>query len=180
MTDLTLAQLSSPVLVGSGLLFGFVFGELRRSRAEGQSASPFPTIGASRRAISRELNHARRVRRPLSVVLLRFEGERSREAEFLAALAEVGRREIDLWIGGPRAGETLIVAPETGPTEARGLLERLAAALPDWASVGLAQAVATFPDHGLTFEVLLERCEETGRRLESVGSDATQRARLRA
>lgn len=124
-----------------------------------------------------EMARSRRHRRPLSVTVLALDPT-SLELAIDSASEEVQRavrsryvhgkvaqtiaeqlRRSDLLFEDPATGHFVVVSPETSSDGTTLLVERISRAIQP-SSVRLASGHATFPDHALTFEQLVERAQE--------------------
>lgn len=132
-----------------------------------------------------QMSASRRMRRPLSVLILeadarslnmmihRFVQELQRammQRYVLAVTARVLARHLrrtDLIIEDGRPGRLILVAPETPEDNARLLGDRLAHLVQDRLGITARYGVATFPDHSLTFEDLLDSAERHLRQVQS-------------
>lgn len=141
--------------------------------------------------IQAELYRSRRFHRPLSIVILEKEwsnapsnfgkaGHDPQRAlmeeyvfavmvrEFLAKL-----RQTDILLEQEKKGRLVIVSPDTDHTGIKNLIERLRP-LTQSEFISMNFGAATFPDHGLTFEQLLEQAEiDLHQRLKS-GANTTE------
>lgn len=131
-----------------------------------------------------QMSASRRMRRPLSVLILeadarslnmmihRFVQELQRammQRYVLAVTARVLARHLrrtDLIIEDGKPGRLILVAPETPEDNARLLGDRLAHLVQDRLGITARYGVATFPDHSLTFEDLLDAAERHLRQMQ--------------
>ncbi|MBL0217452.1 MAG: sigma 54-interacting transcriptional regulator [Myxococcales bacterium] len=90
-----------------------------------------------------EVDRARRYRRPLGLVMLRFTGPTEAMDEFVTAFAPTLRR-MDL-LAEYSAEELALVLPETGPTAMHSVIERVSKAP---AGLSVTTGAATFPADG--------------------------------
>lgn len=123
--------------------------------------------------VQREMVSSRRNQRPLSLVLLQTEAESMNmlmhrliqdiqrlmmQRYLLSSVARVLSRHVrrtDLIIEGPEPGQLVLLAPETGTDEAEAFGGRMAQVTRERLGVDTNFSVATFPEHALTYEELL-------------------------
>jgi hypothetical protein len=126
--------------------------------------------------IEAEIYRSRRFRRPLSVVVLEQETKNLQaniknltqnaqrailEQYFSVILAKelaAQLRETDLLLENEKNGRLVILSPDTGVNEAETLIKRLNG-LTESTEFSIKFGAATFPDHALAFEQLLEHAE---------------------
>lgn len=126
--------------------------------------------------IEAEIYRSRRFRRPLSVVVLEQETKNLQaniknltqnaqrailEQYFSVILAKelaAQLRETDLLLENEKNGRLVILSPDTGVNEAETLIKRLNG-LTESTEFSIKFGSATFPDHALAFEQLLEHAE---------------------
>lgn len=139
-----------------------------------------------------EMARSRRHRRPLSVTVLALDPT-SLELAIDSASEEVQRavrsryvhskvartigeqlRRSDLLFEDPATGHFVVVSPETSSDGTSLLVERISRAIQP-TSVRLSSGHATFPDHALTFEQLVERAQD---HMESADARSAAPARV--
>lgn len=126
--------------------------------------------------IEAEIYRSRRFSRPLSVVVLEQETKNLQtniknltqnaqrailEQYFSVILAKelaAQLRETDLLLENEKNGRLVILSPDTGVNEAETLINRLNG-LTESTEFSIKFGAATFPDHALAFEQLLEHAE---------------------
>lgn len=126
--------------------------------------------------IEAEIYRSRRFRRPMSVVVLEQETKDLQanikkltqnaqrailEQYFSVILAKelaTQLRETDLLLENEKNGRLVILSPDTGVNEAETLIKRLNG-LTEGTEFSIKYGAATFPDHALAFEQLLEHAE---------------------
>jgi hypothetical protein len=126
--------------------------------------------------IEAEIYRSRRFRRPLSVVVMEQETKDLKtniknltqnaqramlEQYFTVILAKelaTQLRETDLLLENEKNGRLVILSPDTGVNEAETLIKRLNE-LTESTEFSINFGAATFPDHALAFEQLLEHAE---------------------
>jgi hypothetical protein len=172
----------------TGLLMVLVGATLARWVAQGfdefqQAVEQISLAGAGRRlrsldeiqeAVERELDHSRRMQRPLSLVLLQLEsgGLRMLAHRFISelqrALAErytltliantTSRylRKSNIVAADPASGRLLIIAPETSDAQVEALARRVGQVVSEAFAVETRLSTATLPDDALTFQALHE------------------------
>jgi GGDEF domain-containing protein len=134
--------------------------------------------------VQTQMSASRRMRRPLSVLILeadarslnmmihRFVQELQRAMMQRYVLAVTARmlarhlRRTDLIIEDGKPGRLILVAPETPEDNARLLGDRLVHLVQDRLGISARYGVATFPDHSLTFEDLLDVAERHLRQVQ--------------
>ncbi|MGQ9826390.1 MAG: GGDEF domain-containing protein [Roseiflexus sp.] len=139
-----------------------------------------------------QMSASRRMRRPLSVLILeadarslnmmihRFVQELQRammQRYVLAVTARVLARHLrrtDLIIEDGKPGRLILVTPETPEDNARLLGDRLAHLVRDRLGITARYGVATFPDHSLTFEDLLDAAERHLRQMQPEKSSSPE------
>jgi hypothetical protein len=123
--------------------------------------------------VQREMVSSRRSQRPLSLVLLQTEADSMNmlmhrliqdiqrlmmQRYLLSSVARVLSRAVrrtDLIIEGPEPGQLVLLAPETDTDEAQAFGDRMAQVTRERLGVDTSFSVATFPEHALTYEELL-------------------------
>lgn len=126
--------------------------------------------------IEAEIYRSRRFRRPLSVIVLEHDSNDLKtnlknitenaqrammEQYFSVILAKelaAQLRETDLLLENDKNGRLLILSPDTGVEESETLIKRLTS-LTKGTEFSIKFGAATFPDHALAFEQLLEHAE---------------------
>jgi GGDEF domain-containing protein len=132
-----------------------------------------PVGAEAQELVQREMAISRRSQRPLSLLLLQTEPasldmmmhrliqdiQRTMLQRYL--LSTVARvltryvRRTDLVVEGPEPGQLVLLAPETAPTQAEILGERLSQMTRERLGVATSFSIVTFPEHALTYEALL-------------------------
>jgi GGDEF domain-containing protein len=128
--------------------------------------------------IQREMQYARRRNRPLSIMLMEADTERAklalsataREIQMLlarryslAALTRLLARDLrrsDFILDQTGNGRLILITPETRQDQASALLQRLNNQAQKCLGITLRSGIATFPEHGLTYEELVHQAEE--------------------
>jgi hypothetical protein len=126
--------------------------------------------------IEAEIYRSRRFRRPLSVIVLEHDtkdlqtnikklsenAQRAMMEQYfsviLAKELATQLRETDLLLENDKNGRLLILSPDTGVSESETLIKRLYS-LTKSSEFSIKFGAATFPDHALAFEQLLEHAE---------------------
>jgi hypothetical protein len=172
----------------TGLLMVLVGATLARWVAQGfdefqQAVEQISLAGAGRRLrsldeiqeqVERELDHSRRMQRPLSLVLLQVESSGLRMlvhrfiSELQRSLAErytltliantVGRhlRKSNIVTADAASGQLLIIAPETSDAQVEVLARRVGQVVSETFAVETRLSTATLPDDAVTFQALHE------------------------
>jgi len=143
-----------------------------------------------------QMSASRRMRRPLSVLILeadarslnmmihRFVRELQRAMMQRYVLAVTARmlarhlRRTDLIIEDSKPGRLIVVAPETAEDNARLLGDRLVHLVQDRLGITAHYGVATFPNHSLTFEDLLDAAERHLRQAQPQESHSSEALRV--
>jgi len=143
-----------------------------------------------------QMSASRRMRRPLSVLILeadarslnmmihRFVQELQRAMMQRYVLAVTARmlarhlRRTDLIIEDSKPGRLIVVAPETAEDNARLLGDRLVHLVQDRLGITAHYGVATFPNHSLTFEDLLDAAERHLRQAQPQESHSSEALRV--
>jgi predicted signal transduction protein with EAL and GGDEF domain len=126
--------------------------------------------------IEAEIYRSRRFHRPLSILVLEQNTEgiqanisnlaknaqRAMVEQYFSVIVAkelvTQLRETDLVLENDKNGKLVILSPDTGLTQAETLMSRLNS-LSQSTEVSINFGAATFPDHALTFEQLLEHAE---------------------
>jgi len=87
-------------------------------------------------------------------------------------------RRTDLIIEDGKPGRLILVAPETPESNARILGDRLVHLVQDRLGITARYGVATFPDHSLTFEDLLDVAERHLRQVQPQEVQAPEALRV--
>lgn len=127
--------------------------------------------------IQDEIYRSRRFHRPLSIVILEHavkkdlvhynklvqDAQRAvveRYASVMLSRELIAQlRRTDILLGTEKRSRLVIFSPDTGVNEAETLVNRLRA-LADTEDISVNFGAATFPDHALTFDDLMNRAEE--------------------
>ena len=133
-------------------------------------------VQEAHKEIEAEIYRSRRFRRPLSIIVLEQDSKDIQtnidklaqnaqramlEQYFSIIIAKelvTQLRETDLVLENDKNGRLVILSPDTGTTEAETLIRRLSS-LTQSTEFSINFGSATFPDHALTFEQLLEHAE---------------------
>lgn len=133
-------------------------------------------VQEAHKEIEAEIYRSRRFRRPLSIIVLEQDSKDIQtnidklaqnaqqamlEQYFSIIIAKelvTQLRETDLVLENDKNGRLVILSPDTGITESETLIRRLKS-LTQSTEFSINFGAATFPDHALTFEQLLEHAE---------------------
>ena len=134
---------------------------ISRWRPSASWPSPLPPLEEAWHGMAHEINRARRLERPASLVVLRYRETERALLGLADRLIRIGLRDMDIWALSLSQRELIVLAPETNHPQALRLAVRLAEALPLADRLKLLCGVAVFPEDGLGLEALLERARAT-------------------